>query len=54
MTKLIEHALFSAYCSRQFTKLGTEKPARQQEKCVGGTKVNKGYNIMKRNKIRNY
>ena len=39
MTKLIEHALFSAYCSRQFTKLGTAKPARQQEKCVGGTKV---------------
>ena len=53
-TKLNEHALFLAYCSRQFTKLGTEKPARQQEKRVGGTKVNKGYNIMKRNRIRNY
>ena len=24
------------YCSRQFTKLGSEKPAGQQEKGVGG------------------
>ena len=32
MTKLIEHTLISAYCSRQFANLGTEKPARQQEK----------------------
>ena len=35
-TKLNEHALISACCSRQFTKVGSEKPAGQQGKCVGG------------------
>ena len=30
------NTLISAYCSRQFTKVGSEKPARQQEKGVVG------------------